>query len=784
MEENIYLLNKSECTGCGACYNICPVNAISMEENEEGFLYPVIDKTKCTNCGLCKKHCPILNLNKKNKNTKSPKCYAVMADDEIRRKSSSGGMFTLLANYVLSQNGFVCGAVYNSDWSVSHCIVDNQDELQKLRGSKYLQSETNSCYKQIKKLLREDKAVLFTGCPCQVAGLYNYLEKDYDKLITMELLCHGTPSYKIFKKYLDENHNDKKIERIEFRDKSLNWSCTKLSIYHDNGEFSTFNVKDDPYEKGFHKGLFNRQSCAPCNFAKLPRQADFTVADWWGIKNINADLDDTKGTSLVLINNQKSSIIFEHIKPQMYKVEEIPLETAKKSVNVTIYKPLKPHQGRNIFFRNLKNHSVKNSVSIAVDNKFDVGILGLFAENNYGCILTGYALYKIIEDLGYTTAFIDRKYQTRKYNPDTMSRQFLKKQNVVTVFDDETTDLNNKFNTFVCGSDQLWNYSLDLKKSKYFLLDFAFTNKKKIAYATSFGERWKAKEKLNEHNLCHYLFKRFNNISVREDYAVSILKENFDIDATQVLDPVFVTNPEIYYELAGNSTLELPDDYIFAYILDPTPEKNRILKYTAEKLNKKLYVATDADYNDKKQKRLTEGTVLGEIPLEDWLKYYKNASYIITDSFHGTCFSIIFKKQFISIGNYNRGIGRFNSLLECFNLKNNLCTNLEDIIKNNMLGISIDYTIVQECLNNKKTLSINWLKSALKEPITNNITEYDIFNIINKKQQRVSKHKQYYKAKYLLYRLLFNFTWGKSRNKMKLEKEKYKNILSSIKIYN
>ncbi|MBD5401708.1 4Fe-4S binding protein, partial [bacterium] len=729
MEKTILTVSKKECTGCGACFNICPVKSISMIENEEGFLYPVIDETKCTNCGLCKKSCPLND--RKNNNTKTPECYAVMANDEIRSKSSSGGMFTLLANYVIEKGGYVCGAAFNQDWSVSHIIIDNKNDLDKLRGSKYLQSNTEKCFTEIKQLLKNNKLVLFTGTPCQVAGLYSYLGTNYDNLLSMEILCHGTPSYKILNKYLKENHKDKKLEVINFRDKSLNWGCANLTIYHDSNKISVFNAKDDAYEKGFHKSLFNRESCAPCKFAQLPRIADITAGDWWGIDKIKPELNDKKGTSLVLINNKKAKKIFLELKSQMEKVTQIPLEEAKKSVNVTIYRPLKPHPKREFFFKNLKNYSVNDSVTMAIENKFEVGILGLFAANNYGCVLTGYALYKIAQELGYTTAFIDRKYKNKTYNLETMSRKFLQKQNVVEIYDDETHKLNNNFKTFLCGSDQLWNYSLDLCKSKYFLLDFALSNKRKVAYATSFGEKWHTKGQINEHYICNFLFNRFNNISVRENYAIDILKNQFNIDSIQVLDPVFVCNPETYHNLAEKSELHLNEDYIFAYILDPTPEKNQILKYISEKLNKKLYVSTDADYNKIKRSKITEGHILDEISIEDWLNYYKHANYIITDSFHGTCFSIIFEKQFTSIGNRNRGIGRFNSLLETFNLKDHMCETLEDIKNNDMLNLIIDYNEVGKNIENKKLISRNWLKEALEKPINEEIKEYDLFYILN-----------------------------------------------------
>lgn len=769
MTTNIKVIKK-ECTGCGACFNICPVNAISMQENNEGFLYPVIDENKCTNCGLCAKRCPILS-ERKNSNKKDPECYAVMATDEIRSMSSSGGMFTLLADYILEQGGYICGAAYNNDWSVSHIIVDNKKDLSKLRGSKYLQSNTEKCYTEIKKLLNSNKKVLFTGCPCQVAGLYGYLGRDYDNLLTMELLCHGTPSYKTFKKYLDETFPEEDIERIEFRDKSLNWCSTSLTIYHDDSRKSVMNIKDDPYEKGFHRGLFNRESCAPCKFARLPRQADFTVADWWGIEKIKPEYDDKKGTSLVLTNNSKAQNIFSEIATNMKKVCQIPLEDAKKSVNVTIYRPLKHNVGREKFFKALDNTSIQKNVETSLSSKYDVGIIGLWKGNNYGCILTGYALYHLVQELGYSVAFIDKINHKPKKHPLNMVERFIQNVNIVGIDKKDTCKLNNYFSQFLVGSDQVWNYQLCLRHNKFYLLDFAHENKKKIAYASSFGDCFNLKNHNEEKQICKYLYKKFDNISVRENYATNILKEEFDINSIQVLDPVFVCDKNTYYELGNKSSVKTPENYIFAYILDPNDEKNKILEYVAKKLNKKLIVSIDAHNNTKKRKLITHGQVVSEINLEDWLNYYKNASYIVTDSFHGTCFSIIFEKQFISIGNYKRGIKRFNSLTELFKLEKRVFKDLDELINTNILHTAIDYSIVNKIIEKEKEVSKQWLINSLKTEKCNELTDYDM---TRKLIAIYSKPKIYYKLNLIKYHILSEITFNKNRIENRRKKQYWK----------
>lgn len=212
------------CTGCGACVNICPENAISYKENieEDGSLIAQINQEKCVDCGLCRSVCPQLNTSL-NDNWKDPECYAVMADDDIRTRSSSGGAFTILSNYVLEQNGVVCGAAWGEEFEVHHIIVTKKSELPLLRRSKYVQSRIEYVYRELKKYLECGKKVLFVGCPCQVAGLKSYLKAKYQNLITVDLYCNYTPSPVVMRKYLEESYGKENIDSVEFRIKDEGW---------------------------------------------------------------------------------------------------------------------------------------------------------------------------------------------------------------------------------------------------------------------------------------------------------------------------------------------------------------------------------------------------------------------------------------------------------------------------------------------------------------------------------------------------------------------------------
>ena len=305
------LPKEEKCTGCGACANTCPVNAIEMKYSTAGFLVPVVSKD-CINCKKCERICP--SLNEINNNSMEPKVYSVCANDDIRRASSSGGMFTLLANWVLEKKGYVCGASFDDKFQLGHRIIHSENEMSNLRGSKYLQSNTSNCYSKIKTLLDRKEYVLFSGTPCQVAGLSAYLGKEYNNLFTVDLICTGVPSQKFFNSYLKSISGGKKIEEVKFRDKKMGWNCNNVVVkFQDSTEYIG-RLGTDPYISAFKEKMMLRKSCYDCKYSDFPRRGDFTIGDLWHADKLDPKSDDKKGTSLVLLNNKKAERIFEEIK--------------------------------------------------------------------------------------------------------------------------------------------------------------------------------------------------------------------------------------------------------------------------------------------------------------------------------------------------------------------------------------------------------------------------------------------------------------------------------------
>lgn len=353
------LASVEECTGCMACLNICPIGCISNNLDAEGFYQPVIDEESCIHCGKCTKACPILK-NPIKKVMDTPKVYAAWnKDDNILRKSSSGGVFGALAKHILKENGVVFGAAYSEDLSVNHIQINSMEELNMLQGSKYVQSSIGESFKSVKEALLENKFVLFTGTPCQVAGLYSYLgEEKFQKLFTCDLVCHGVPSSGVFKSYIEylEEKKGSKLDRIQMRTKKRGWipiSGMKY-IYHDGTEVELKNSFRDPYMNGFLYNLYLRKSCYNCKYAKTAREGDVTIADFWGIgDDIPFNFPKNQGISLVLINSDKGKYLFSHCKGSLI-FEERTLEEAKKgNVMLSPYKNF--NKDRKQFFADYKS---------------------------------------------------------------------------------------------------------------------------------------------------------------------------------------------------------------------------------------------------------------------------------------------------------------------------------------------------------------------------------------------------------------------------------------------
>lgn len=340
----IHITHLKNCCGCSACASVCPKSCIMMQADGEGFLYPKVDQALCINCGLCEKVCPVLHPPLL---PAVPAVYAAKLKDTISlSKSSSGGMFTALAQPVLEKGGVVFGAGFDAEWNVCHQSAETPEDLDKLRRSKYVQSDMGNTFRQAKNFLDQGRAVLFTGTPCQIAGLKNYLGKEYENLLTADIICHGVPSPAVWQKFLAENFSNAPIAAIDFRDKTIGWDASYLSVTRQGKKSPSLPGFLRPFKKLFfaRKGrlfrslfrlsfsisnLYERPSCHHCQMKGSHRASDFTMGDLWGIQQICAHFYDKKGVSVLFVNTPKGQHIFEQIQASL-AYEPVPFQQVIK----------------------------------------------------------------------------------------------------------------------------------------------------------------------------------------------------------------------------------------------------------------------------------------------------------------------------------------------------------------------------------------------------------------------------------------------------------------------
>lgn len=354
----IEIKNKKACCGCMVCGDACPKGAMTFPYDNEGFWYPSVDSKLCVNCGLCEKVCPMQNLEYVKRNKKEDlKVYGGYHNDiVIRFDSTSGGIFSALAQTMYDEKGYVSGAFYNDDFDVENYISNSKLDLRKLRSSKYVQSSATGLYKKIKSLLDSGEKILACGSPCQMAALRTYLQKDYDNLLIVDFLCRACNSPKVFHKYLEslESKYASKITAIKDKNKDHGWRSLARKITFENGEVYYGEGYDDNYRRGYHLNVFERPSCYDCKFKGVPRISDITLGDFWGIERIDSSIDKNLGTSLIMLNSKKGLEFFEKTKSRL-TVKEFCLADIEKGNFQALYGAVKypANIDRDAFFADL-----------------------------------------------------------------------------------------------------------------------------------------------------------------------------------------------------------------------------------------------------------------------------------------------------------------------------------------------------------------------------------------------------------------------------------------------
>ncbi len=372
------LPERDLCVGCGSCAAVCPQHCIQMRHDDEGFRRPEIDSTQCVNCRRCEQVCPLL-LN----TPEYPQTTAYAAknrDAAVRAESSSGGVFTALAEMVLKQGGCVCAARYNAEFEVIHDFAYSMSETAPLRGAKYSQSSAEHCFPKIKSLLQEGRIVLFVGTPCQTAGLSAFLGKDDPNLILVDMICHGVPSPKVWQRYLQmrrkKDTRNQQIRSVNLRSKISGWSryAYSVDIAYQDGSHYCVPQGQDPFMRGFVQNLYLRQSCSHCSFKGCRRRSDLTLGDFWGIWDHSPDFDDNCGVSLLLVHSQKGKDVWAAVMDRFDCIPVNPEDSFRQ--NPSALNSSSAHRNRDAFFAQLdKSADTGHLIETYLSGHKKVGLL-------------------------------------------------------------------------------------------------------------------------------------------------------------------------------------------------------------------------------------------------------------------------------------------------------------------------------------------------------------------------------------------------------------------------
>ena len=721
--------NGLSCTGCTTCVNKCEFNAISMDFDSEGFNRPKLDAEKCTECKTCEKVCP-LNIPLLNRNP-TPSCYAACGEEAIAQLSSSGGAFTIMAQEILKEKGIIVGAAYDENMEVQHIMVDKEEDLGKLRGPKYSASNLGNIFIDVEKALKKGKKVLFTGCPCQAAGLRSFLNKDYNNLLIVDLICGGSGSPAVFKRYLSEMSEGKGIVDVNFRDKRFGWGENNTVITFKDGTEKINYDRKDPFLKGILGDVIKSKACSNCIFSETPRQGDISIGDFWNINELFRELDSKGGVSSILINSKEGEGFFKKIKPRFPVVKPVSLSFTKQFSR--LHKIRAPHPSRERFFYLFREGKfpLEKCMDYAINWKYDIGICGNWTSRDYGEGISNYALYNIIKDMDLEPLMIEKRgvsftadiplpvqYSENPYRPFHVEKAHKSL--------DEERRISTRVSAFITGPGSLWNYGLHSEEGvSSYSLDFASPWRHRIAYATSFGASMFTGDAKQTKSL-ETLLSKFNHISVREKSDVGILEKKFNIEAKWILDPIMLLDIRHLERLASPATAKAIGDYAFNYCITPSARMFNGLDRLAEEKGYGMVTAIGLEGRKRLIERDFEATgsewtswnypYIEKCSMENWIYYMMRSRIIISDSFHAICLALLLKKNFIHIKSTMSEGGRFDetaSLLNHIGLLNRSFDSVNEALLSKEHLNDIDYKKVYGTLGKEQNVSMKWLKDAL-----------------------------------------------------------------------
>lgn len=705
-----FLKNKYiECVGCASCQNACAQNAIEMYLDKIDGYFPYVNDKICVNCGKCVTACPEMVT---EKNIPIPiEGYAAVADDEIRMLSSSGGFFGVIAEEILNSGGVVYGVMWDEKLKAVHTRGTCIEDIREFRYSKYVQSDTTNIFRKVKKDLVENRTVLFSGTPCQIAGLKKYIEVEHvdsDNLILLDLICGSAPSSALWKMYLDEQYGSEELPSdYRFRDKTHGWKVISNVLLKHAEQYT--DVVEDYYLKGFLENMMLRSACDECGYRKC-KLGDITIGDFWKVGKYSSEINDGKGCSTVLVNTEKGRKICQAIKDKFAIFEKKEIE---KLMDGGGFRNLS-NPGIEIFRRKIRNgDSLRLAYEAGRDMRYDIGLVGEWCNHNYGSHLTYYALKKTLEKMGLSVLLIGPPVTWWKYSKniygDERFRCIPGNDDVAYLSLDEYDYeyLNSKCDMFCVGSDTTFNEFQFFDKKKYAGLAWTDTNKGRIIYGGSFGtyEFTSTKDRIE---YLKYCFHRFDDISFREKAGVELAKTVFNVDSNYVLDPVFLLSAEEWRqcEKQPEGMKEKKFGIVFFY------EENGH-DIDTEKFVNKLEKNLGCEFYYVTRSESTKKNAISNIKIEELLWLIDHAEMVLTNSFHVTDMSIIFNRSFYAINRVMQLPTRIPDILETCGLENRMIIDYRYDEINEAYLEPIDYQQVNYVLQEYIDRSKKWLFDAV-----------------------------------------------------------------------